>query len=138
MKHKEYELAEDVRYHAEHMWARMEDDLVVVGVTDFAQRLAGDIVYVDMPMDGDPVSKDKPFGTIETGKWVGKLYSPVDGEVVEYNEEVEDDALIINEDPYGGGWIIKVEPEDASQFDGMLSLEDYIPVMDAKLEELEE
>jgi len=136
LEHKGYKVAEDVRYHKEHMWARREGELVVVGVTDFAQRLAGDIVYVDMPMEGDPVTKDKPFGTIETGKWVGKLYAPVDGAVAAYNESVEDDALIINEDPYGKGWVIKVRPEDPHQFDSLLSPSAYVPIMDAKLKEL--
>jgi glycine cleavage system H protein len=136
MKHKEYELADDVKYHAEHMWARMEGDKVVIGITDFAQKLAGDIVYVDMPMEGDDVTKDKPFGTIETGKWVGKLYAPVSGTVEEYNEVVEDDALIINEDPYGKGWIIKVTPNDPSEMDGLLSAEAYIPIIEAKLKEI--
>ena len=136
MKHKEYELADDVKYHAEHMWARMEGDKVVIGITDFAQKLAGDIVYVDMPMDGDDVTKDKPFGTIETGKWVGKLYAPVSGTVEEYNEEVEDDALIINEDPYHKGWIIKITPDDPSEMDGLLSVEAYIPIIEAKLKEI--
>ena len=129
MKHKEYELADDVKYHAEHMWARMEGDQVVIGITDFAQKLAGDIVYVDMPMDGDDVTKDKPFGTIETGKWVGKLYAPVSGTVEEYNEEVEDDALIINEDPYYKGWIIKITPDDPSEMEELLSTEASIPVI---------
>ncbi len=136
MEHKGYKLAEDVRYHKEHMWARMEGELVVVGVTDFAQRLAGDIVYVDMPMEGDAVTKDKPFGTIETGKWVGKLYAPVSGTVEAYNESVEDDALVINEDPYGKGWVIKVRPADPSEFGRMLAVGDYVPIMDAKLKEL--
>ena len=137
MQHKEYNIPEDVKYHSEHMWARVEDDLVVVGVTDFAQKLAGDIVYVDMPMEGDDVTKDKPFGTLETGKWVGKIYAPVTGEVEEYNEEVEDDALVINEDPYGGGWIVKIKPEDISQFDDLMSAADYISIVDAKLKEIE-
>ncbi len=137
MQHKEYNLPEDVKYHAEHAWARVEDDLVVVGVTDFAQKLAGDIVYVDMPMEGDDVTKDKPFGTMETGKWVGKIYAPVTGEVEEYNEDVEDDALVINEDPYGRGWIIKIRPEDLSEMDDLLNAADYIPVIDAKLKEIE-
>lgn len=137
MQHKEYNIPEDVKYHAEHMWARVEGDLVVVGVTDFAQKLAGDIVYVDMPMEGDEVTKDKPFGTVETGKWVGKVYAPVSGEVEEYNEAVEDDALIINEDPYHGGWIIKIRPEDMSEVDGLMSAADYLPIIDAKLEEIE-
>ena len=136
MKHKEYELADDVKYHAEHMWARMEGDQVVIGITDFAQKLAGDIVYVDMPMDGDDVTKDKPFGTIETGKWVGKLYAPVSGTVEEYNEEVEDDALIINEDPYYKGWIIKITPDDPSEMEELLSTEAYIPIIDEKLKEI--
>ena len=137
MQHKDYNIPEDVKYHAEHMWARVEGDLVVVGVTDFAQKLAGDIVYVDMPMEGDDVTKDKPFGTLETGKWVGKIYAPVNGEVEEYNEEVEDDALIINEDPYGEGWIIKIRPEDMSELDDLLTAADYTPIIDAKLEEIE-
>jgi glycine cleavage system H protein len=136
VKHKEYDLDDNVKYHAEHMWARMEGDQVVIGITDFAQKLAGDIVYVDMPMEGDEVSKDKPFGTIETGKWVGKLYAPVSGTVEEYNEEVEDDALIINEDPYGNGWIIKVTPDDASEMDGLLSAEAYVPIIEEKLKEI--
>ena len=137
MQHKDYNIPEDVKYHAEHMWARVEGDLVVVGVTDFAQKLAGDIVYVDMPMEGDEITKDKPFGTLETGKWVGKVYGPLSGEVEEYNEEVEDDALIINEDPYGGGWVIKMRPEDMSDMDDLLSAADYIKVVDAKLEEID-
>jgi len=137
MKHKDYEVPEDVLYHAEHMWARKEGDLVVVGVTDFAQKLAGDIVYVDMPTEGDDVTKDKPFGTLETGKWVGKVYAPVSGEVEEYNEDVEDDALVINEDPYGKGWIIKITPEDMDDFDDLMKAADYIPIIDAKLEEIE-
>ncbi|NIP36788.1 MAG: glycine cleavage system protein GcvH [Thermoplasmata archaeon] len=137
MQHKDYNIPEDVKYHAEHMWARVEGDLVVVGVTDFAQKLAGDIVYVDMPMEGDDVTKDKPFGTLETGKWVGKIYAPVSGEVAEYNEDVEDDALVINEDPYGSGWIIKIEPEDMSEVDGLLNASDYVPIIDAKLEEIQ-
>ena len=137
MQHKESDRPEDVKYHAEHMWARVEGDLVVVGVTDFAQKLAGDIVYVDLPMEGDEMTKDKPFGSLETGKWVGKVYAPVSGEVEEYNEEVEDDALIINEDPYKGGWIIKIKPNDISEVEDLMSAADYITIIDAKLEEIE-
>jgi glycine cleavage system H protein len=137
MKHKEYEVPEDVLYHAEHMWARKEGDVVVVGVTDFAQKLAGDIVYVDMPTEGDEVTKDKPFGTLETGKWVGKIYAPVSGEVQVYNEDVEDDALVINEDPYGKGWVIKIIPENMDDFDDLMKAQDYVKIIDAKLEEIE-
>ena len=137
MKHKDYELPEDLKYHPEHMWARVDGDVVVVGVTDFAVKLAGDIVYVDMPMEGDEVTKDKPFGTLETGKWVGKVYAPLNGEVEEYNEDVEDDALVINEDPYGGGWIIKISPEDMGDLDDLMDAQAYSAIIDKKLAEIE-
>lgn len=136
MQYKEYELPEDVKYHKEHMWARREGDTVVVGVTDFAQKLAGDIVFVDMPMEGDDVAADRPIGTMETGKWVGKIYAPVSGTVEANNEAVEDDALVINQEPYGNGWVIKVKPSDPSEFDKLMSVEDYIKVVDAKLAEI--
>jgi glycine cleavage system H protein len=137
MNYKDYELPDDLKYHPEHMWAKVDGDLVVVGVTDFAQKLAGDIVYVDMPMEGDDVTKDKPFGTLETGKWVGKVYAPLSGEVEEYNEDVEDDALVINEDPYGGGWIIKIAAEDIGDLDDLMSAEEYTSIIDEKLKEIE-
>jgi glycine cleavage system H protein len=136
MKYKEYELPEDVRYHKEHMWARRDGGSVVVGVTDFAQKLAGDIVYVDMPMEGDDVSADRPVGTLETGKWVGKIYAPLSGSIEAVNEAVEDDALVINQEPYGSGWIFKVTPSDPSEFDRLMGAEDYKKVIDAKLAEI--
>ena len=136
MQFKEYNLPEDVLYHTEHMWARREGDLVVVGVTDFAQKLAGDIVYVDLPMEGDDVTVDKPFGTLETGKWVGKVYAPVTGTVEEANEAVEDDALIINEDTYGEGWIIKIKPDDPAEIDKLMDAQRYSSVIEEKLKEI--
>ena len=119
------------------MWARAEGGLVVMGVTDFAQKLAGDIVYVDMPTEGDEITAGKPFGTLETGKWVGKLYAPVTGTVDEANEEVEDDAFVINEDPYGKGWVVKIKPDDPAEIDRLLKAADYVPIIEAKLKEIE-
>jgi len=105
-------------------------------VTAFAAKLAGDITYVDMPSEGDKVSLDKPFGTMESGKWVGKLYGPFDGEIVEVNSEVSDDATIINKEPFGKGWIVKVKPKDPAQVSKLLNPTAYIEVMKKKLSEI--
>ena len=112
-----YDLPDDLYYHKEHMWVRVEGDEAVVGTTDFAQKLAGDISFVDMPEEGDEIEQDERVGTIETGKWLGKLYAPVSGEVTARNEEVEDDPTVINREPYGEGWIFKIEMSDKSELD---------------------
>jgi len=112
MKIDDYEFPEDLYYHKEHLWARVENDLVVVGLTDFTQKMAGIIKRIATLEEDDEVNQDKPFGTMSSGKWTGKLYSPISGEITEVNEDVEDDPKLCNEDPYGEGWIIKVSPED--------------------------
>ncbi len=110
MKIDEYEFPEGLYYHKDHMWARKEDDLVIIGITDFTQKLAGTIKRIVTLEEDDEVSQDKPLGTMSSGKWTGKLYSPVSGEISEINEDVEDDPKICNEDPYGEGWIAKISP----------------------------
>jgi len=115
-----YELPDDLYYHKEHMWARVQGDTVVVGITDFAQKLAGDISFVDMPEEGDEVEQGERVGTIETGKWLGKLYSPISGEVVARNDAVEDDPTVINREVHGDGWIFKVKMSDPSELDKLM------------------
>ncbi len=116
MKIKDYDLPDDLFYHGEHSWAKLEDDgRVRVGMNDFFQKAAGEIVYVDLPFEDDEVSQGETCGKVQSSKWVGKLVSPVTGEIVEVNEELEDDSTLINEDPYGKGWIMVIQPED---FDG--------------------
>ncbi len=112
MKIDEYNFPDDLYYHKEHCWARVEDGLVVVGVTDFAQKMAGTIKRVITLEEEDEVSQNKPLGTISSGKWTGKIYSPISGEIDEVNEDVEDEPSLINEDTYGEGWILKISPED--------------------------
>jgi glycine cleavage system H protein len=107
-----YELPDDLYYEPHHYWARVEGALVVVGVTDYTQKAAGDFVYVELPYEGDKVEQGKPFATIESGKWTGRIYAPVSGEVAEVNEDLEDDYTKINQDPYGEGWIIKINPSN--------------------------
>ncbi len=112
MKIDEYEFPEGLYYHKEHMWARVEDDQVKIGITDFTQKLAGTIKRIVTLEEDDEVSQDKPFGTMSSGKWTGKLYAPVSGEISEINEDVEDDPTLCNTDPYGEGWILKISSDN--------------------------
>ncbi len=106
-----YNMPDELHYHKEHAWAKVGDDgNVIVGMNDMFQKTSGDIVYVDMPMEGDDVEQDETIGKVQSSKWIGKLISPVAGEVVELNEEVESDSALINSDPYGEGWILKIKP----------------------------
>ncbi len=99
-------------YHKEHCWAKDEGDHILVGWTDFAQQLSGTIKRVVTLEEDDEVGIGKPFGTISSGKWTGKIYAPVSGEIIEVNEDLEDEPSSINEDPYGEGWLIKVAPSN--------------------------
>ena len=112
MQIDEYKFPDGFYYHKEHCWARVENNLVVAGITDFTQKMAGTIKRIVTLEEEDEVSQDKPFGTMSSGKWTGKLYAPVSGEIVEVNEDVEDDPKLCNEDPYGKGWIIKISPNN--------------------------
>ena len=115
MQIDEYKFPDELYYHKEHLWARVEDDLVVFGLTDFTQKLAGTIKRIATLEEEDEVSQDKPFGTMSSGKWTGKLYAPVSGEIEEVNEDVEDNPKLCNEDPYGEGWIIKIAPSNLDE-----------------------
>jgi glycine cleavage system H protein len=113
MKIKDYEFPDDLYYHSEHTWARREEDgRVRVGMNDFFQATAGDIVYVDLPFEDDDVEQGETCGKVQSSKWVGKLVAPISGTIVEVNEELEDDSTLINKDPYGEGWVMVIEPSD--------------------------
>ncbi|MFO7677130.1 MAG: glycine cleavage system protein GcvH [Thermoplasmatota archaeon] len=106
-----YELPDDLYYHKEHAWARInDDDTIVVGMNDFYQKSAGDTTYIDLPFEGDEVEQGETCGKIQSAKWVGKFVSPVSGEILEVNEELEDDCTLINKSPYNKGWIMKIKP----------------------------
>lgn len=110
-----YNMPDDLYYDRGFMWARVEGNVVTVGLVDFAQKLAGDISYVEMPFEGDEVKQGQEVGTVETGKWVGKLYAPVSGKIISTNEKLLDDPTIINRDCYGEGWIFKIEMKDLNE-----------------------
>ncbi len=120
MKVDSYEFPDDLYYHREHMWLKVEDGKARVGVDDFAQKLAGEISYVQMPFDGDEVAKDDQVGTIETKKWTGNIYAPVSGTVTATNEKLFDDPAVINADPYDEGWIFELELSNPAEVEGLM------------------
>ena len=106
---KGYDMPDDLYYHKDHSWAKVDGKKVTVGMNDFFQREAGDIVFVDLPEEEDEVSQGETCGKIQSRKWIGKLVAPVSGEITEINEALEDDTSLINTDPYGKGWILVIE-----------------------------
>ncbi len=118
-------IPEELKYTEEHEWIRVEGEIGIVGITDYAQNELSDIVYVELPEVGTKVAKGERVATLEAVKTVADVYSPVTGEVVEVNEKLTDDPAIINSDPYGEGWIVKIKIENPEELEGLLSAEDY-------------
>ena len=121
----------DLQYTKDHEWVKVDGDTATVGITDFAQSELGDIVYVDIEKLDEEVERDEVFGTVEAVKTVSDLFMPLSGEVVEFNEVLEDDPELVNKDPYGEGWMIKISIKDASEVDGLLSAEAYKELVSA-------
>jgi len=119
---------EDLFYSEEHEWLRLDDDVAIVGITDFAQDQLGDIVYVDLPEIGATVEVGSVVGELESTKSVSDVYSPVSGEVIAINPELEGSEELINSDPYGEGWLFKVRVADGDPTDGLLSAEEYTAI----------
>jgi len=116
----------DLKYTREHEWIYVEgEDVVVIGITDFAQDQLEDIVYLELPEVGTPVEVNEPFGTIEAVKAVEDLFAPVTGEIVDVNHQLEEKPELCNLDPYGDGWIVKIKFSDKSEFDNLISAKDY-------------
>ena len=136
VKWDKYEAPDSLRYHKEHTWVRTEGEFAFVGLTDFAQQLAGEISYVDLPEEGDQLVADRPMGKVETGKWVGKLYAPVSGTVEEVNERVLSDPSTINALPYSSGFLLKVRLATKDAIKGLLDSQGYVAAMQAKKAEL--
>ena len=116
---------ENLYYTEEHEWIQVDGETGVIGITDYAQEELGDIVFVELPEEGEEVEKGDVIGTIEAVKTVSDIYTPVSGEIVAVNEELEEAAEKINEDPYGAGWIVKIELSDSSELDGLLDSDAY-------------
>lgn len=115
----------ELRYTKDHEWVKVDGDVATVGITDFAQSELGDIVYVEVETVDETLDKDEIFGTVEAVKTVSDLFLPLSGEIIEFNETLEDEPEKVNSDPYGEGWMIKIKLGNLSEIDGLLSDEDY-------------
>lgn len=117
---KGYNIPEDLHYDEYHFWLRTEGDILVMGMNDFAQSLAGDIVFVQLPFDGKKLQAGKKFAKVESGKWVGKVFAPVNGVIAGSNKALERNPGLINRDCYGEGWMYKIRPDDMAEIDGLI------------------
>lgn len=119
----------NLKYTKDHEWVKIEGDIVTVGVTDFAQSELGDIVFVEVETEGETLDQEEVFGTIEAVKTVSDLFMPLSGEIIEFNTEIEANPELVNTDPYGAGWMVKVKISDASQEEELLDAEAYTALL---------
>jgi glycine cleavage system H protein len=115
-----YNLPDELYYEENHFWVKEEGDIVVMGMDDFAQKMAGEIVYVQLPEEGKTLNVGKKFAKIESGKWLGKVFAPVNGELAAVNEDLETNPGLINEDCYGKGWLYKIKPSDRNEIANLI------------------
>ncbi len=129
------QVVEELKYTKDHEWAHEEGDVLVIGITDHAQDSLGEIVYIELPSEGDEITKGDPFGAVESTKAVSDLYAPVSGDVVEVNEVLLDSPELINSDPFGEGWMIKVKVYDPGELDDLMDFEGYNDFVENEIEE---
>jgi len=122
---KAMEFPDDLKYTREHEWLLVEDKIATIGITDFAQEQLGDVVFVELPAVGDKVTKDEAMGVIESVKAVSDVYAPVSGKVLEVNDDLPESTEMVNEDPYGDGWMVKIELSDPSEIADLMSAAEY-------------
>lgn len=119
------DIRDDRRYRSSHEWVLLEGDVAVIGISDFAQDALGDVVYFDLPEEGDSVTEGESFAEVESVKAVSDVYAPMSGTIVAVNEALSDTPELINQDPFGEGWMIKIKLEDASSYDALLDAQAY-------------
>jgi glycine cleavage system H protein len=124
-------IPENLKYTKDHEWLNVEGDEATIGITDFAQKELGDIVFIEVETEGENLDKDETFGTIEAVKTVSDMFMPVTGEVAAFNEELESTPELVNKDPYGEGWIIKIKISDSGQLDDLLDAAAYKELIEA-------
>ncbi len=122
-------LPDNLKYTDDHEWTNTSGDVVTIGINDYAQDQLGEIVFVELPEEGDTFSKGDEFGSVESVKAVSEIYIPISGEIVEVNENLEDAPELVNESCYEGGWLIKVKPEDASELDSLMDKAAYLDML---------
>ena len=123
-------IPDNIKYTKDHEWLKIEGNEALIGITDFAQNELGDIVFIEVETEGETLDKEEVFGTIEAVKTVSDMFMPVSGEVIEFNAELEDKPELINQDPYGEGWIIKINITNTDEIDDLLSAEEYKEIIE--------
>jgi glycine cleavage system H protein len=124
-------IPDNLKYTKDHEWIKVEGDEAVIGITEFAQKELGDIVFIEVETEGETLDAGEAFGTIEAVKTVSDMFMPVDGEVLEFNAELESNPEIVNKDPYGEGWIIRIKISDESQLDDLIDADAYKELIEA-------
>jgi len=119
------EFPDDLKYSREHEWVLVEGDIATIGISAFAEDQLGDVVFVELPAPGDTVSKDDAMGVVESVKAVSDVYAPISGKVTEVNDDLPDNTELVNDDPYGDGWMVKVEISDPTELDDLMDSEEY-------------
>ena len=132
------EYPDDLYYTRNHLWVRIQGTRATVGVTDYAQREMGEVLFVDLPEEGSQVEKDDVFGSLESSKTVAELRCPVSGEIVSINKDLEEEPSLVNDDPYGNGWLVVVEIDDPNELEEMINAADYEEILEQEDEEDEE
>ena len=118
-------IPDNLKYSKDHEWIRIEDDTAVIGITDYAQEALGDVVYVELPEEGDNFATHDAFGSVESVKAVSEIFTPVAGEVVAINEDLNDTPEVVNDDPYGEAWMVKIKMDNSGEADALLNAEEY-------------
>ena len=129
---------DDLYYNRDHLWVRVQGNRGTVGVTDHAQREMGEILFVDLPEEGSQVEKGDNFGSLESSKTVAELRSPLSGEIISINKDLEEEPSLVNDDPYGNGWLLVLEVDDPNELEDMFNAADYEELLEQKDEEEEE
>lgn len=125
MEFEGYSFPDELKFEKNHYWAKKEGEVIITGAGEFISKQAGEITFVDLPEEGDELTQGKPYGSIESGKWVGRIYAVVSGEILEVNASLEDEPEKINSDPYGEGWICKIKPSDLDkEWDALMKVDD--------------
>jgi glycine cleavage system H protein len=132
------EYPDDLYYNRNHLWVRIQGNRGTVGVTDYAQREMGEVLFVDLPEEGSQVEKDDVFGSLESSKTVAELRCPVSGEIVSINKDLEEEPSLVNDDAYGSGWLVVMEVDDPNELEDMINAADYEEMLEQKDEEDEE
>ncbi len=127
-------IPEELKYSKDHEWIRVEDDVATIGITDYAQEALGDVVYVELPNEGESFSAHDPFGSVESVKAVSEIFTPIAGEIVASNEELNDTPEAVNEDPYGDAWMVKIKMDNSGEADSLLSAEEYKEFLESEEE----